>query len=151
MTYIYDDSESDRVKKCKVLGRNLSNAIPADVLDYLIEIAEKDPRKIINLYESEDWKMHLFIVDAIERGVIRKSEGIYKYDDKILGGSLESTITFLKDVRYKKLTDSIKLETYPNLLPKQKIAELEEDTLSGIPHFDNPTTPAPSKSTSSKK
>lgn len=152
MTYIYEDSEADRVKKCKVLGRNLSNAIPADVLDYLIEMAEKDPRKIINLYESEDWKMHLFVVDAIERGVIRKSEGIYKYDDKILGGSLEATITFLKDVRYKKLTDSIKLETYPNLLPKQKIAELEEDTLAGIPHFDNPApASAPAKPTSSKK
>ena len=134
--YIYEDSESERIKKCRVLGRSLSNAIPADILDFLIEKAEKDPRKIIELYEGEDWKMHLFILDAIDRGVIRKSEGIYKYDDKMLGGSLEATITFLRDIRYKKLLDSIKRETYPELLPKQLIHDLEEDITANIPYFE---------------
>lgn len=134
--YVYRDSESERIKKCKVLGRNLSNAIPADILDFLIDKAEKDPNKIIDLYEGEDWKMQLFILEAIDRGVIRKSEGIYKYDDKMLGGSMEATVSFLKDFRYKAITDSIKRETYPELLPKQDIASLEEEITSGIPHFD---------------
>ena len=83
LSYIYEDSESERIKKCRVLGRNLGNAIPADILDYLVEIAEKTPKRIIELYEGEDWKMHLFILDAVDRGVIRRSDGIYKYDDKI--------------------------------------------------------------------
>ncbi len=78
-SYIYEDSHEERIKKCRVLGRNLSNAIPADVLDYLIEKAEKDPKSIIDLYEGEDWKMHLFLLDAVDRGVIRKSDGLYKY------------------------------------------------------------------------
>lgn len=134
--YIYEDSEQDRIKKCRVLGRNLSNAIPADILDFLIEKAEKDPKKIIELYEGEDWKMHLFILDAIDRGVIRRADGIYKYDDKMLGGSLEATITFLKDFRFKKILDSIKRETYPELLTKQAIQEMEEDITADIPHFE---------------
>ena len=125
--YIYEDSEQERIKKCKVLGRNLSNAMPSDIEDYLINFAEKDPKKIINLYEGEDWKMQLFIIDAIERGVIRRSEGIYKYDDKILGASMESVIIFLRDVRFKKILDSLKRETYPNLLPKQDIDLLHKD------------------------
>ena len=132
LTYIYEDSEADRIKKCKVLGRNLSTAAPADILDFLIETAEKNPKKIIDLYESEDWKMHLFILDAIDKGVIRKSDGIYKYDDKMLGGSIEATITFMRDVRFKKLTDSIRRETYPNLLTKQEITELEASTINDI-------------------
>lgn len=136
LSYIYEDSESERIKKCRVLGRNLSTAIPADILDYLIEIAEKNPKKIIDLYEGEDWKMHLFILDAIDRGVIRKSDGIYKYDDKMLGGSIEATITFLRDVRFKKLVDSIKRETYPNLLPKSEIEAMESELTQGIPHYD---------------
>lgn len=136
LSYIYEDSESERIKKCRVLGRNLNTAIPADILDYLVEIAEKTPKKIIDLYEGEDWKMHLFILDAIDRGVIRKSEGIYKYDDKMLGGTIEATITFLRDIRFKKLVDSIKRETYPNLLTKTEIAELEADVTSGIPHYE---------------
>ena len=126
-SYIYEDSEQERIKKCKVLGRNLSNAMPSDIEDYLINFAEKDPKKIINLYEGEDWKMQLFIIDAIERGVIRRSEGIYKYDDKILGASMESVIIFLRDVRFKKILDSLKRETYPNLLPKQDIDLLHKD------------------------
>lgn len=136
LSYIYEDSESERIKKCKVLGRNLSTAIPADILDFLIEIAEKTPKKIIDLYEGEDWKMHLFILDAIDRGVIRKKDNIYHYDDKMLGGSIEATITFLRDIRFKKLLDSIKRETYPNLLTKNEIAEIEENITTGIPHYD---------------
>ena len=149
--YIYEDSESERIKKCRVLGRNLSNAIPADILDFLIEKAEKDPRKIIELYEGEDWKMHLFILDAIDRGVIRKSEGIYKYDDKMLGGSLEATITFLRDIRYKKLLDSIKRETYPELLPKQLIHDLEEDITANIPYFEQKDSVKEEKKAANKK
>ena len=136
--YIYDDSESERIKKCRVLGRNLNNAIPADILDFLIEKAEKDPKKIIDLYEGEDWKMQLFILDAIDRGVIRRSDGIYKYDDKMLGASLEATVTFLRDIRFKKILDSIKMETYPELMPKQLIHDMQEDITAGIPHFEQP-------------
>ena len=132
-TYIYDDSESNRIKKCKVLGRDLKNAIPADILDYLIEIAEKDPNKIIQLYEGEDWRIHLFILDAIENGVIRKKDNIYNYDDKMIGGSMDAVINFMKDVRYKKLIDSIKRETYPDLLPRAEKIKLEDELLADLP------------------
>jgi hypothetical protein len=146
MQYIYEDSESDRIKKCRVLGRNLSNAIPADILDFLIEIAEKNPKKIIDLYEGEDWKMQLFLLDAVDRHVIRRVDGIYKYDDKILGGSMEATIIFLRDLRYKALLDSIKRETYPELQPKQVIAQMEEEITKDIPYFVDPVvTEKPTK------
>ena len=152
LSYIYEDSESERVKKCRVLGRNLSNAIPADILDYLVEIAEKTPKKIIDLYEGEDWKMHLFILDAVDRGVIRRSDGIYKYDDKMLGGSLEGTITFLRDIRFKKLLDSIKRETYPELMTRKEIEGIQDDVTRDIPYFSEETeTPAPKKGSVSKK
>lgn len=135
-TYIYDDSENNRIKKCKVLGRDLKNAMPADILDYLIEIAEKDHNKIIQLYEGEDWKLQLFVLDAIDNGVIRRSDGIYKYDDKMIGGSMDAVVTFLKDIRYKKLVDSMKRETYPELLPRQERIELEKELTKDIPHFE---------------
>ena len=139
-TYVYEDSESERIKKCRVLGRNLSNAVPADVLDYLIDTAEKNPKKILDLYEGEDWKMQLFILDAVDRGVIRRSDGIYKYDDKILGASMESVIILLRDIKFKKLLDSIKRETYPNLLTKQEISTIQSEITQGIPHYDDTIT-----------
>lgn len=135
--YIYDDTEQGRIKKCKVLGRNLSNAISADILDYLLEIAEKTPKKIIDLYEGEDWKMHLFIMDALDLGVIKKKDNIYNYDDKMLGGSIEAVISLFKDVRYKKIVDSIKRETYPQLMTKTELDQASATLTDGIPHFDS--------------
>ncbi len=150
-SYIYEDSEAERIKKCRVLGRNLNNAIPADVLDYLIETAEKTPKKIIDLYEGEDWKMHLFLLDAIDRGVIRRADGIYKYDDKMLGGSMEATITFLRDLRFKKLLDSIKRETYPELQPKQTFADYESEITKDIPYFEEEVKADTTKKVVTKK
>lgn len=144
--YIYEDSESERIKKCKVLGRDLRNAYPADVLDYMISISEKDPNKIINLYEDDGWKMHLFILDAIDRGVIKKSDGLFKYDDKLLGGSIEATITLLRDVRYKAILNDIKKATYPDYLPKKEIDEIINSQTEGMPQFDETV-----KTTASKK
>ena len=135
--YIYNDSESNRIKRCQVLGRDLRNAYPADILDYMISISEKDPNKIIEMYEDDNWKMHLFVLQAIERGVIKRSEGIYRYDDKILGGSIEATITLLRDVRFKAILDSIKRETYPEYLPKEEIEILKSTQTDGIPHFED--------------
>lgn len=131
--YIYNDSERDRIQKAKVLGRNFTaSAHPSDVLDYLLEIAEKTPKKIIELYEGEDWKIHLFILNAIERGVIRKTDNIYKYEDTMIGGSLQATIAFMKDIRYKKMIDSIKRDTYPELMPKANIQDMEKSNLDEL-------------------
>lgn len=126
-SYIYEDSEQERIKKCKVLGRDLRFAIPADILDFLIDKAEKDPKKVIEIYEGEDWKIRLFLIDAIEKGVIRRADGIYKYEDTVLGGSEDAVVQFLRDFRYKKLIDSIKRETYPELLTKAEILKIQED------------------------
>lgn len=149
--YIYEDAELERVKKCKVLGRDLSNASPADVLDYMLGISEKDPHRIIALYEDEDWKMQLFIIDAVERGVISKRNGIYQYQDKMLGGSIDATITMLQDVRYRKFLNTIKKETYPEYLPQKEIEELEAQATTNIPHFEKDNAVSTAKETKKKK
>ena len=86
-------------------------------------------------------------MDAVDRGVIRKADGVYKYDDKMLGGSMEATITLLRDIRYKKLLDSIKRETYPELQPKTLVPDTKDTLLNDIPEIpeitsnNNPTHP----------
>lgn len=157
--YVYKESVAEQTKKCRVLGRNLANAMPADITDFLIDIAEKNPKKIISLYEEEGWRMQLFIMDAVDNGVIRKSDNIYKYDDKMLAGSLEATVSVLSEPRYRKLLDSIKRETYPNLLPKNVLADMENTIHDGIPHFteendlleETPVTPPPAPEPPIKK
>ena len=106
------------------------------------------------MYECEEWKTHLFVIDAVEQGVIRKSDGIFTYDGKTLGASIEATILFLRNPLYKKITDSIKLETYPNLRPKAEIKELKDEInetlLEGDKNFVEPENLKPKNSTKSK-
>lgn len=144
--YIYEDSESELIKKCRVLGKDFSNAYPADVKYFLIELSERDPDKIISLYEDDGWKMQLFVYEAIDRGVITKREGIYRYDDKMLGGSMESVIKLLKDFKYKAILDSIKLDTYPDFRPKQELEELIKQGETEIHSLVDNSTPPPTTS-----
>ena len=131
--YVYDDTLTGRIQKCKVLGRDLKNAAEADVLDYLIDKAEKDPKKIISFYEDESWKQQIFIIDAIDKRVIKKQNGLYTYDEKLLGASMEAVADFMKDYRNITIVSEIKKQTYPNLLPKSEIAKLEEELTAGLP------------------
>lgn len=134
-SYVYEDSEVERIKKTRLLGRNdLQNSPRADVIDYLIDYAEKKPNTIIELYEGEGWAMQLFILDALDRGVIRRSDGIFRYDDKILGASESAVAIFLKDIRYKAILNSIKRETYPELMRKAEVEELGDSVLEDTPH-----------------
>lgn len=149
--YIYEDSESERVKKSKVLGRDLSNATVADVLDFMLGISEKDPHRIIELYEDDDWKMQLFVIDAVERGVIHKKGGIYSYEDKLLGGSIDATIAMLKDVRYRNFLNAIKKETYPEYSSKEELEALEKETTKNIPQFEEGVKPKKASGKTTKK
>ncbi len=139
--YVYNDTDFNQIKKAKVLGRDLAKAPLADVVDFLIETAEKDPKKIIEMYEGEDWRMHLFILDAIDAMVIRKKDNLYSYEDKMLGGSINAVIEFLRNVQNRKILDSIKVETYPSLLSNREISELEKTATDNIPHFDKSQEP----------
>lgn len=125
-SYIFADKHEEKVRKCKVLGRSLEYANPADVDDFLIELSQKDPKKIINIYEDDSWKVHLFILTAIERGVIKKVNGLYMYgEDKSLGGSIESAVNLLKDIKYKAIYNSIKRDTYPEYSTQEEIDDMK--------------------------
>ena len=124
--YVYEDSMEDRHKKVRILGKNMRHAPDSDVTDFLISYAEKSPDKIIDLYEGEDWQLQLFIADAVEKGVIRKKDNIYKYDEFILGASVDATLLFLKERGNKHLYKSIKRETYPDLVDSSDEEEIKE-------------------------
>lgn len=148
--YIYKDTEDGRVKMARVLGRDMRIASPADVIEYLTDIADKNPNKIIDIYSDDGWKLELFILDAIDRHVITKTDGIYRYEDKLLGGSIEAVKLLFKDIKFKALVNSIKLETYPEYQTKESIEEIENSLLDGVPHAEEPQPKLKAKTTTKK-
>jgi hypothetical protein len=115
---INDDNGVDgRLTMAKILGKRMSGQSDADVEDYLLQIAEKDPDKIIKLYTGGDLTLRILLVDAREAGIIFVREKNYWYSDKILGGTDDAVITWMKNPKNKKILELIKKDTYPHLYP----------------------------------
>ena len=118
-TYIYNDERGyeGRVLKARLLGHRMENLPDADVTDYLLEVAEKDPEKIINIYTGGDTAVRLLFMEARDKHIIVYKNKIYSYGDGVvLGVTDEAVISFLKDPKNANILKLIKQDTYPDLI-----------------------------------
>lgn len=122
-SYILDDPKGvdGRVLMARLLGKHMTNVPDADVTDYLLTIAEKDPDKIINLYTGDDINLRLLFIEAKDKHVIRLKNKLFIYADNIvLGATDDAVITWMKDAKNKKVLELIKKDTYPDLYEDKK-------------------------------
>lgn len=113
-----DRGYEGRLLVAKVLGRNMSNQPDSDVEDYLLSIAEKTPEKIIDCYTGGDMKLRILLIEAKEKGVIYKKNGLYLYgeDGKVmLGATDDSVVDWLRSSKNSKTVALIRKDTYPEL------------------------------------
>lgn len=116
-TFIYDDPRGadGQLNMARILGKNMSNQPTADVIDFLIRVAEKDPNKIISLYTGDDISLRLTFIEAKEKKVIYIKNKVYLYGDNIvLGATDDAVIAWMKDPRNQKVLELIKRDTYPD-------------------------------------
>lgn len=129
-TFIMNDSADGRLTKCKLLGKNLRNAPSPDVEAFLYETAEKNPKQIIDLYTNGDTALRLLFIDARDKNVIKKKDGLFMYGETILGGSEEAVLFFFKLPANQKVVDMIKYEVYPEYIPvSMKITPTVEESV----------------------
>ena len=117
ITYVLDDERGaeGRAMRAKLLGRPMNNKPDADVTDFLLEIAEKDPKRIINLYTGDDLSLRLLFVEARDKKVIIVKNGVYIYGDTdvVLGASDDAVLTWMRTPKNKKTLELIKKDTFP--------------------------------------
>jgi hypothetical protein len=142
--YIENDSVDGRLTKCKLLGKNLRNAPASDVQAYLYDEADKNPLKVIDLYTNGDTALKLLIIDAKERNVVRKKDGLYVYGESVLGATDDALMMYLKTATNKKILDLIKREVYPEFARQVEMGEPS-------PVENGPVTPETSDKSKSKK
>jgi len=107
-----------RLLVAKVLGRDMKNQPNADVEDFLLSIAEKTPEKIINCYTGGDIQLRMLFIEAREKGVIIKKDGLYLYgeDGKVtLGATDSAVIEWMKLSKNQKTLSLIRKDTYPEM------------------------------------
>lgn len=112
-TFIGQDTKTSRLTKCKLLGKYMDNAPDSDVEDYLYQAAERNPDQVIELYTSPDISLKLLIIDAKQKGIITKSNGMFMYAETILGATEDAILITLKMPSNKRILDQLKVETYP--------------------------------------
>lgn len=113
-TYIFEDPEGadGRLKIARLLGRDLRNAPDADVMDYLLDIANRDPEKLIKLYTGNDLSLRIIIQDARDKHIIVSKNNVFFYQETPLGGTIDSVVVFLQDIKNNGLLTLIKRDTY---------------------------------------
>lgn len=122
-SYIYNDERGaeGRVLKARLLGHKMQNMPDADVTDYLLQIADTDPNKIINLYTGGDTAIRLLFIEARDKNVILYKNRLYTYaDGVVLGATDEAAILYLKNPENASVLKLIKQDTYPELMEKNK-------------------------------
>jgi hypothetical protein len=114
--FVFGDSHEGLILKSKLLGRDMKNAYLADIQDFLIEIAERDPQKIINLYTGDDMHLRLLLIDAIaKRSIIIKNK-LYTYaDNVVMGASEDAVLTWMKQPNNAKVLELVKKDTHPEV------------------------------------
>lgn len=120
-SYIYNDERGSegRILKARLLGHRMENMPDADVTDYLLQVADKDPEKIINIYTGGDTAVRILFVEARDKHIINYKNKLYIYaDNVVLGASDEAAILYLKDPKNANVYKLIKQDTYPELLGK---------------------------------
>lgn len=120
-SYIYDDERGydGRVLKARLLGHRMEGMADADVTDYLLQVAERDPEKIINLYTGGDTAVRLLFMEARDKNIILYKNKLFTYaDGVVLGATDEAAIMFLKDPKNANVYKLIKKDTYPELMEK---------------------------------
>lgn len=121
-SFIYDDPRGadGQLNMARILGKDMRNQPIADVIDFLIRVAEKDPNKIINLYNGEDISLRLLFIDAKEKKVIYIKNKLYLYGDNIvLGATDDAVIGWMQDPKNQKVLELIKKDTYPEYYTKE--------------------------------
>ena len=123
---IEKDSVDGRLTKCKILGKNMRYAPATDVEDYLYQVAEKTPNKIIDLYTNGDTALRLLFIEAKEKGIIKHKNGIFVYGDTVLGMTDDAVVNFFKIAANSTILDEIKRETYPQYVQTVKTSKSKE-------------------------
>lgn len=151
-TYISNDSADGRLTKCKLLGKNMRNAPTPDVEAFLYEIAEKNPKQIIDLYTNGDTALRLLFIDARDKRVLKQKEGLFVYADTILGSSEEAVLYFFKLPNNQKIVDMIKYETYPEYVPiSMRTNPTSVNDITPAPELETPKYETPTLTESNKE
>lgn len=109
---IKNDTYEGLSTKTRLIGNWMRDSTMSDIQDYLVSHANKDPQRIIDLYDDYNASFEILLLDAIDTKTITQNRGIFYFGTTQLGTNKDSVLTSLKSEQYKPILESIKKELY---------------------------------------
>lgn len=138
--YLDEASQPKKIDVARILGTDATTFTKMDLEDYLYEIAEANPKRIIEAFEDKLIKVKLFLFGLLDKRIILvDQDGVYRWNNHILGTSEKSALDWLQmadnAMHVKRLSDElypvpvIKKEEEPRLANHDVKPSLSEDEL----------------------
>lgn len=132
--YLNQATAAKKVEICRLLGIDADTMKPVDIDDYLGEIADSTPKKIVNAFEDKLIKVKLFLYRLTDMKIITiDSSGVYSWGNKVLGVNEGAVLIWLQlnenAAHIKQLYDL----AYPKAELTSGLDELDLGEIPGIP------------------
>ena len=123
---VMNDSPVNYHLRSILLGTDMGTESPVVIKDYLLDIAESAPEKILDIYKSHDLSLRLLLLKAMKNMiVIRDEAGVYRYGNTVLGMSESSAVAWMQDIENKNVVAMLEKEVNPDYFaddePKKKV------------------------------
>lgn len=141
--YVLNDTPYERLQKAKVLGKPTRHAHDSDIEDFLMSEAEKNPKKIIDLYTSGDMALRLLLLELKDKHIIKFTDKMWMYGDIILGTNDESVLSYMKQPANKRSVDLMKREAFPEFYMQREVKQATtrvQEEPAEEPETSEPTT-----------
>jgi hypothetical protein len=72
------------------------------------------------------------MIDAKEKNIIRKTNGLWMYGDNVLGATDDAILLYMKTPQNKVIYDALRDETYPEYAKKAEVVKLDIESADEI-------------------
>lgn len=132
LTFIHNDKDSELIARARLLGVDMTGSSPTVAKKWLLKtLREKDGAKVIlDLYNSSTVATTLVFFKAVDKGIIKQTNGIYMYGTMPIGADDNTVIEFLQSPSNSALLEQVKIDINPELFgeaaPKSKSGSREK-------------------------
>lgn len=110
---ILADDPINYTSRARLTGMDMRGQKIIDVKEYLLSIASKEPKKIIDAYDEGKVGLRLTLLNALDKGIIDFDGKVYTFNNVTLGMSEDAAVEFISLSRNKQIVELIQrdLET----------------------------------------
>jgi hypothetical protein len=108
--YIMEDSPVNYENRALILDNDLAGESPEEIKKILIEIAERQPTRVIAAYEAKNLSIKLLYLKARQKGIVKSQDGMILFGSNVLGVNQEGALAFLQTKEHSQILDLLEKE-----------------------------------------